>query len=210
MRVLIFGDSITQGMWDTHGGWAQRLVADFFDKQLKDLDSDVPWVYNLGVSGDTTERLLNRFEAETVARMDAEVAFVFAIGTNDAWINADGGFNMSPEAYAANLKKLIDRARKYGQRILFVGLASVDESHTMPVSWIDISYTNERLALFEQTLQQVCHKQKVGFVPVFETFRKAQTTQNLLSDGLHPNDEGHTLLYELIRPRLDRLVEPDV
>lgn len=25
MRVLVFGDSITQGFWDTEGGWVERL-----------------------------------------------------------------------------------------------------------------------------------------------------------------------------------------
>lgn len=205
MRVLVFGDSITQGMWDTRGGWAQRLVTDFFDMQLKDLTADVPWVFNLGISGDTTKQLLSRFEAETVARLGADMAFVFAIGTNDAWINADGGFNMSPEIYSANLKKLIAKARTYGSRILFVGLASVDESQTMPVSWIDISYTNERLALFEHTLKQVCDEEHVDFVPIFDAFQEAQAKQNLLTDGLHPNDQGHELILGLVKPQIAKL-----
>lgn len=37
MRVLIFGDSITQGMWDAQGGWANRLVADYFRQQMEDI-----------------------------------------------------------------------------------------------------------------------------------------------------------------------------
>lgn len=68
MRVLVFGASITQGYWDTQGGWVQRLRTHYDKKQIADLTKDNPSVFNLGVSADTTKDILERFEAETKAR----------------------------------------------------------------------------------------------------------------------------------------------
>ena len=209
MRILIFGDSITEGMWDSRGGWAHRLVADFFAEQMKDLsDNSVPWVINLGISGNTTRDLLDRFDAETNACKDAEKAFVFAIGTNDAWINGDGSFNMSDQEYAKNIEQLITKARKSSGKILFVGLCGVDEARTTPVSWIDISYTNERTQLFNRTLQRVCQAEQVTYLPVFEVFQRRHKQEGLLPDGLHPNDKGHKLIYDLVKPALKALLRP--
>ena len=32
MHIIVFGDSITQGYWDPHGGWVQRL-RNFLDRK---------------------------------------------------------------------------------------------------------------------------------------------------------------------------------
>src|SRR5476651_375488 len=86
-RILIFGDSITWGAVDEDGGgWAQRI------KQYVDKKTLTPGyassVYVLGVSGDTTEDLLKRFNSEVQSRLDDEsnLMIVFAIGTNDSYI----------------------------------------------------------------------------------------------------------------------------
>lgn len=206
MRVLIFGDSITEGMWDSKGGWAHRLVADFFAEQMKDLsNNDVPWVINLGISGNTTRDLLTRLEVEAAACMDKEKVFVIAIGTNDAWTNGDGSFNMTVEEYADNIKQLIAKARKFSNKILFVGPPCAEESRTLPVSWCDISYTNERLQLFDRALRDICAAEGVGYLPIFDAFREQHLHQNLLPDGLHPNDAGHLLIYERVKLALQNL-----
>jgi len=207
MFVLIFGDSITQGMWDSRGGWAQRLIDDYFALQMRDLDKDVPMVANLGVSADTTVELLARFEHEAMARQRPEMAFVFAIGTNDSRIDGAKPFS-TPEKYAANLERLIDQAKQFvaPDRLLFVGLQPCDETRTMPVSWCDVTYTNERLQAFDQALRQACTKHKTAHIPIFEVFQNAQAKQQLLIDGLHPGDAGHRLIYEQVKPTLGSLL----
>jgi len=62
MSILVFGDSITWGTADfEHGGWVTRL----FIELGRDFEIDV---YNLGVSGDKTPDLLERFESESKSR----------------------------------------------------------------------------------------------------------------------------------------------
>ena len=56
-------------------------------------------------------------------------------------------------------------------------------------------------------VQKVAAEQKLPFVPVFETFQaKMAAGENLLADGLHPNDAGHELIFQLVRPELDKLL----
>jgi lysophospholipase L1-like esterase len=207
VRVLIFGDSITQGMWDSQGGWAQRLIDEYFAEQMRDLEADLPVLFNLGVSADTTVELLQRFQPETKARLrTGEMAFVFAIGTNDSRVDGKAPFS-TPEQYAANIESLITQVQQFApkDKLLFVGLQPCDEARTTPVSWRDVTYSNERLELFDRALHDVCTKQGVVYVPIFDAFQKRQAEQAILNDGLHPNDEGHELMYKLISPAVKLL-----
>jgi len=73
------GDSITFGFYDKEGGWIQRLRKFLDDKLLNELEgldkkilrklkNPYFFVYNLGISGNTTENLLERFEFERISR----------------------------------------------------------------------------------------------------------------------------------------------
>jgi len=208
-RVLIFGDSITEGKWDRQGGWAQRLINDYLVQGIADLEADVPLLFNLGVSADSTLELLARFEHETKARQRPNMAFVFAIGTNDSRIDGSTPF-LTQEQYAANIESLVAQAKQFAptHRMLFVGLPPCDEARTTPVSWRDTSYTNERIKQFDQTIQKVCAKLGTHYVPVFEPYQAQQATKgDMLLDGLHPDDAGHNLIYEQVKPALQNLLK---
>lgn len=194
-------------MWDSQGGWAQRLIKEYTVRQLENRKADVPLIFNLGISADSTRELLQRFVPETTSRLrEGQMAFVFGIGTNDARIDGKMPFS-TPEQYAANLETLISQAQQFTSkdRILFVGLSPSDETRTTPVFWRDVSYTNERLQLFDDAMRAVCAKHQVAYVPIREAFLKRQSEKDILSDGLHPNDEGHELIYKLVSPALKKL-----
>jgi len=160
------------------------------------------------VSGDTTHNLLARVELETEVRKwpgDPLIAVV-AIGTNDDLFE-NGEQRVSPEEFNANIQKVIETLKPITQKIMFVGNAACDEKLTTPVFWADIHYTNEQMRKYEQIVQKVAAEQKLPFVPVFETFQaKMAAGENLLADGLHPNDAGHELIFQLVRPELDKLL----
>ena len=60
---------------------------------------------------------------------------------------------------------------------------------------------------FEESLRKFCIKNKLPQVQVFEKFQAAQKDQELLADGLHPNDAGHQLIASLVKPELDKLLK---
>lgn len=206
MRILIFGDSIVYGAWDTEGGWANRLRKFYDEQKLSGKDEDPPTIFNMGVSGDSTNELVKRFTPEVEARNRyGNMAIVISIGTNDSRTKAGKEFS-NTEQYVQNLEKLLNKARQFTDKILFVGFPSCDESRSNPVAWRDTGYTNERLGAFEQELVKFCHKQGVPIVKVFETFKEHDQKESLIFDGVHPNDTGHELIFNLVKPELEKLL----
>jgi len=209
MRVLVFGASGVQGYWDSEGGWVQRLKKHYDLMKVKDLSLDNPRVMNLGVAGETSKDLLARVEPETKARQYPKgLALVFSIGTNNAGI-MDGQDNSTPEKYAQEVEALIEIARKYTDKIIFLGLHPVNEKLTSPVAWTDLVFKNENIWKYEQILREVCEQQSVTQVKIFETItQRVDGGQELIcGDGVHLNDEGHQLVCDMLRPELDSLLK---
>jgi lysophospholipase L1-like esterase len=210
VRVLVFGASITQGFWDTEGGWVARLRRHYDELQLEDvLSNDEPTIFNLGISGNKVANILKRFTNETEARAhrDEDFAFIFSIGTNDSSIE-DGEPRVELSDYKADLQKLVELAKTCSDKILFVGLFPVEEELTTPVPWREnLSYTNERLSLFNVTMKEVASNNNLSYISAFDAFKqKMDAGEKLFADGLHPNNEGHELIFKMVQPELDRIL----
>ena len=200
-QILIFGDSITYGAWDKEGGWVQRLRKFLDEKTLIDFDFYC-LVYNLGISGDSSEDLLERFEFETGQRLkeDEETIIIFAIGINDSqFISGEGGHRTPINKFKDNVQKLIKLAQKFSSKIIFVGLTPVDEAKITPISWdINKPYKNNYIEKYNEIIKKVCKENKIPFIDVFKKLRPINY-QILLEDGLHPNSEGHEKIFEIIK-----------
>jgi lysophospholipase L1-like esterase len=205
MRVLVFGDSITQGFWDIDGGWVSRIRKHYDQQMIDGTDNDPPTIFNLGVSGNSSDDVLARFDNETKARATEELAFVVAIGVNDARTKASVNYS-DPTRYRQNLSEILKLAKQYSSKILFVVLTPCVEERSNPVSWGDTGYTNERIKEFDDTLREFCQESQVPFVEVYEPFAKAEAESELLPDSLHPNDKGHQLIADLVTPGLFELL----
>jgi len=211
MRVLVFGASITQGFWDTEGGWVNRIRRHYDTEIVKDLhkEEDYPTIFNLGISGDTTTGLLKRLENETKARQwsSEELVFIFSIGTNNAVVEVNGKEWSTPELYRRELLAILQKAKEFSNKILFVGLASCEEDKTTPVFWADIHYTNSKIFEFEKVMREVAKENHIPHVPIFEALQgKINAGEKVFADGLHPNNAGHELIYQLVKPELDKLI----
>lgn len=203
MRVLVFGDSITQGYWDTEGGWVDKLRKHYDELQVQDFDKDQPTVFNLGISADTSRNVLARAETEIKARTRHNIPpiVIVQIGINDSCAEPSG--NMVPlEEYGTNLGKIIELLRPISTKIIFVGLSACDEAKTTPVSWGALHYTNKSIKLYEDQMKTVAEAAGIPFVPVLDEFTKAMQTNELLPDGLHPNNEGHAVIFEIVKSKL--------
>jgi len=200
-RVLIFGDSITAGAWDKGGGWTQRLIKFLFGKVI-DGNDFYGFAYNLGVSGDTTEDLLERFEFETKARLKdtEETVFLFSIGANDsALVHSKKSMNIPENKFRKNIQNLIRLAQKYSSKIVFVGLFPVDEPKVDPIPWApDKSYKYQNSKEYNDIIKNVCIKNKIYFIDMFNKITK-MNYKKLLEDGVHPNTEGHKLIFESVK-----------
>jgi lysophospholipase L1-like esterase len=210
MRVLIFGDGITQGFWDLeYGGWVQRIRKTYDQQSIKNLAGEKTDTFNLGVDGDTTTAIVKRLSYEIEARrwQDDPFVLVFQVGLNDTQFAGEEVMS-TPEQYGDELDVLISSAQHYSDHVLFVGLTPVDDELCNP--WLHsqagVSFKNERIREFDGTLRKICLEKNISCVQVFEKFQEEQGKRNLLADGLHPNNDGHQLIADLVKPHLDKLL----
>lgn len=210
MRVFFFGDSITQGFFDEKGGWAQRLINHYHSKTRENLGQDF-WIecFNLGVSGDTVDGLIRRIELEVTNRqlLDDENVIVLAIGINDTVLR-DNRAVRDVYDFQESFEKLLNSSLNIADKVICIGLTAVDESLTDPVAYSSTNeqYLNNRINLFEDTIKQACETKDLPFVPVHDRFLAQSESAALLSDGLHPNEAGHELIANLVKPHLDKLL----
>lgn len=190
--ICIFGDSTTWGATDPkQGGWANRL-RNHFERLGGDIE-----VYNLGISGDNTNDLLERIRVECEAREPSII--VFAIGINDSqYIKSKNNPCVSLDNFQNNLKKLLQIAQQFASKIIFIGVIKVDESKTMPCSTTKMNYyDNENIIKYNSAIKFICKENNFSFI---ETFDLLETTD--LDDGLHPNSKGHEKMFEKIKSEL--------
>lgn len=205
MQIFVFGDSIAWGAWDTEGGWVTRIKKHVSQKVVASKFNKYDEVINLGVSGSDTNNLLARFENEITARIDPliypgeTIGVFFAIGTNDCqFINSENNFQVPPEQFTTNLKKLISLARKHTDKIVFVGLPPVDEAS--PVQR-ETSYTNDSIKKYNLLIKNICLKENIDFIEIFDEFIRTDISQ-LIVDGLHPNNKGHEIIAGVVEKYL--------
>ncbi len=200
MTILFFGDSITWGAWDSDGGWVSRIKRKVDEKIISSNFEYYNDIYNVGISGDNTGDLLNRFELETKSRMEEneETSFVFAIGVNDSQYIEGEGNRIPIDKFKDNLKELISKARKYESKIVFVGLFPTDDSKLNPTPWGDNkSYKLEYVEKYNETIKNVCQSENIDFIDIYSQFIN-KDYKKLLIDGLHPNSEGHKQISEIV------------
>jgi len=105
----------------------------------------------------------------------------------------------SPKKFKESIQKLINIAKNFTSKIIFVGLTPVNETKTTPIPWNpDKIYKNENIRRNDDVIKSVCEKNNIHFIEIFDKWIKSDY-KNLLEDGLHPNSEGHKKIFETIK-----------
>ncbi len=205
MRLLIFGDSITQGMHDPEGGWADRL------KRML-LHDDQHSVFNLGISGDKTADVLERFNAELAARTKrwdsrSQTVIVFAIGTNDSYLKNPGGhIAVTNDKFTDNVQQLTRLASDAAKHVVWLPILPVDESLTAPCMHDPVSYYNSRIDQFNDIIKEQCENDWTdGSVRFIDYDTKPVLSD--LPDGLHPGATAHDYIARKCYSALDELLK---
>jgi len=196
-RICIFGDSIAWGSYESEGGgWADRLK-NYYVASDKDVQ-----VYNLGISGDHTGRLLKRLEVEIKARVPDII--IFAIGIRDSqFVHSESNNRIPVDKFRSNLIKLLQIAQKQTDKIIFVGLTDIDETKTDPIPWnLDESFRTKYICQYEKIIESFCNKKDVPIIKLTGLIKK----EDLYDDGLHPNTSGHIKIFEKVRDYLNNVL----
>ncbi len=199
MNILVFGNSITQGFYDHRGGWVQRIANDFHFRD------EYTAVFNLGISGNTTNDVIKRFDNETAARNSENLIVVFSVGVNDALIGGGKPWN-TVDQYAKNIQELIAQARKFTDKIVVVSPSACVDERTNPVAWGDYNYQLTRIREFDAATRNVCENENVKYIDILNPLAMAQLEREVMPDGVHPNDDGHELIAKTVKPELEKML----
>ena len=169
----IFGDSVTQAA-DVKAGWVD-LLRQYLESKYSD---DFIDVFNLGIGGNTTGDILKRFKNEALARKPSLI--IFAAGINDTKDN-------NSIEYRTNLEKLVKLAKEFTLKIFFVGLVLGNWTGNDP-------FSQKKTTLYNRIIKEIAKLRECKFIEL----------QNVLvpedfQDGLHPNEQGHRKMFEVIK-----------
>jgi lysophospholipase L1-like esterase len=187
--ICIFGDSITWGAFlSFRGAWA-NLLRNYFE------DFKMIAIYDLGIDTNTSRDVLERFEPEAKARKPNII--IFAVGINDsAYRKTKDNPLISIDEFRDNLIKLVNKARKFTDKIFFVGLAKGDDSNTIPLtrSTTGKCYDKENTKKYNNIIKSVCEEENIKFIDIISTLSDED-----FDDGLHPNLGGHQKIFEIVK-----------
>ena len=186
-RIFFIGDSFTNGTGDpTSLGWVGRVCAQTM------AHGKVLTVYNLGIRGDTTKLIHQRWQPEVRCRLaeTAGAGFVFAFGANDVDLDDHTGQpRVSPTDSLTYAQTILSQAQKLGP-VLMV--------ESPPIAADSPAY--ERLVQLNQQFAALCHTLAIPYIPTCQSLFKNAVwmKEAIANDGAHPHAQGYVALADII------------
>ena len=149
-------------------------------------------VYNRGISGDTSDRMLERMDKNCL-NINPNVVYIL-VGTNDIAKNIDHSTIID------NISKSIDKCKENGvQKIIVSGLYPVNKAINSNMVG---SRTNEEILELNSKLQVLVKNKSVVYSDVFDCLKDSQGNfdKEYTYDGLHPNAKGYLVITNTIMP----------
>lgn len=193
--ICVFGDSLVYGTWDLDkGGWVNRLRL-WLDEVCWASDDFYFETYDLGICGENSSGLLFRFDAECSSRNPDII--IIGIGSNDC-VNPDHQMAVPIGEFSENIKAIIDNAKQFSDKLVFLSIDLVNESQTQPVDWDDtLKISNSRVKEYNVALANICGKEKVSIIDITNIVEKS-------GDGVHFSSEGHEKVFLKVKEFLEK------
>ncbi|MEZ5384896.1 MAG: exo-alpha-sialidase [Prosthecobacter sp.] len=205
--IFMFGDSTTAPRGSV------KVYADRVNTMLQSIGSSMG-VYNAGVRSNTTVQAVKRLQIDVLAYKPRIVVMQFGINDSavDVWKKPPATEPRVPLAeYLNNFRAMITAAQKQGAKVIVMT--------TNPLRWTsklrelygkppyhpesDDGFDSPFLAKYNDALRELAKEMNVRLVDVRAEYpgfaaKHNVTIDDLLVDGMHPNDLGHQLVAELL------------
>lgn len=196
-RVVFAGDSVTdmgrekpigEGLGDSLGRGYVRVIEDMIYAWYPESNIRIT---NVGVNGDTSRRLLDRFENDVIKLNPQWVSI--CIGVNDVWRQFDcpafKDYAVSLEEYEKNLETMILRLVDRVKGIFICTPYYIEPNKNDPMRKRLDEYINVCKALAKKY-----HCVLVDFQTMYDEFCKYKHSSIIAADRVHPNQKGATLM----------------
>ncbi|EPR69424.1 SGNH/GDSL hydrolase family protein [Cyclobacterium qasimii] len=208
LKVVAFGNSITATRSTIEQVFAQRLPSLLLEKGIaaEVINSGIPGSHTGSIKDHDLFKIkhgMDRFETDVLAHNPDLV--IIGFGTNDAHIDdsgPDGKSRIPLKQYKSNLEFMIKELQSRGTKVLLIAPNGLRGKYP--------EYQNVRLKQYVAVVKKLSNKYKTGLVDNFKLFSdyydsKENTVEEILLDGVHPNDKGHALMADKICQEIVRI-----
>lgn len=216
LTIIAFGDSTTALRENIKQVYAQRLADELPKRGLPAM------LVNAGVGGNTTADAVARFDRDVIARHPDLVIVQF--GLNDAaidvWKNPHATTpRVRRDQYEKNLTALVQGLKQRKIRAILMTPNPMRWTVEMkklygkpPYDANDPDGFNLLVKDYAQTVRQIARRENVPLVDIYAIFnawgsRKGHSVDELLSDGVHPNDAGHRIVAEQLIGKIEPMLK---
>ncbi len=213
--IVAFGDSTT----------ASRGELKVFSRLLKDklptkgVDAKI---INSGVGGNNTNQARKRFQKDVLAHHPDIVIIQF--GINDAAIDV---WKQPPatvprvrlDQYEENLTHFVTTLKSQDSKIILMTpnpcrwTSKLKKLYGSPPYQLDqLDGFNVLLSEYANAVRRIAKQNDIPLIDVYRQFQEhnkqpQQAVDDLLLDGIHPNDQGHRLIAELLLKQLTKHID---
>ena len=178
LEVICFGDSITA----RKEGYPSPILTHKMSSKMPNYK-----FINAGVSGNTTEQAMFRFNKDVLSKRPDVVTVLF--GANDSATDK----LVDIDTFKRNISLFTKQIGP--EKTILISPAPVDES-------LQRNRTNERLKQYAQVVQEVAEETNSYFIDFFQIVYSKPNYKELLvgekNDGLHFGEACYELLSDLI------------
>jgi lysophospholipase L1-like esterase len=216
LRIVAFGDSTTAVRGEVEQVYAQRLP-----KKLAAHGIEVE-VINAGVGGHTTTQARERFRNDVLRHKPDLVIIQF--GLNDSVVELPKGDTTSRVAqaeYERNLDYFVKTLKARGSQVILMTQNALRWTDKLRADYGKPPYDpddrwglNALNAKYAESVRKTARAHDVALVDVYQLFLDydrvpGQSADALLTDGVHPGDEAHRLIADLLTEQIAKIVNPD-
>jgi lysophospholipase L1-like esterase len=185
IRICFVGDSFVNGTCDlAYLGWTGRLCLNLAEQGLRVTH------YNLGIRGDTSADIVQRWEIETARRLKKgyDNRVVFSFGTNDTTLE-NGQRRLELTDSLRHTKQILSVAQhKYP--VFMIGPPPILEAEQ-----------NNRTKILSDYVGELCLDLKVPYLDIFTPLSQSIVWLEAVQsgDGVHPGADGYRAIAHLIQ-----------
>lgn len=190
-RIVLMGDSITFGDNAKHrkNSWSGRL-----HEYLKENFPGRFEVINNGMEGEISQEGFDEIE-DRVIKYTPDIVFI-GYGTNDC-TKEIGKYVNSIYNFESNMEDIAEGVRSQTNASIVFNLAPpVIEELCCDDA---VSIHNRDIEAYNNVVKRICGSMMLSFVDHYSLMSGRDDVKDLFDyDGVHPNDEGHRIMFENI------------
>lgn len=191
MRIVLIGDSITLGRNAStrNSSWARRLEA-----YLKTNSKGSFQMNNNAVEGEIAQTGFDDVE-DNVIKYTPDIVFI-GYGTNDC-TKERGRYVNDIYNFESNMEDIAEAIRSQTNAVIIFNLAPpvIEELCNNEI----ITIHNRDIEAYNKVVKRICASMALSFIDHYSIMSGKEDLDKLIDmDGVHPNDEGHRVLFENI------------